>query len=102
MAEENKVESSAPASASSSGLDPKLAALLSWVFTPVSSIIFMVLDDMKGDDFVQFHAKQSLYWFVVEMVLYFVVGALTAVSMGILSCIGVVLPFVVLGVRIRR
>lgn len=58
----------APAKASS-GLDPKLAALLSWIFAPITSIIFMVMEDMKKDEFVQFNAKESLYYSIVQLVL---------------------------------
>lgn len=85
---------------SASSIDPKLAGLLSWLLTPISSIIFMVMDDTKNDEFVQFHAKQSLYWFAVEVVLWIVTGILGAVTLGILGVIGLLLPFVEMGVRV--
>lgn len=53
----------------SSSFDPKLAAALSWFFAPIASIIFMVLDDFKKDEFVQYHAKLSLYYGIANMVL---------------------------------
>lgn len=64
MAEEKKTTSSG-------GMDPKLAALLCWLFAPISSIIFMMLDDMKKDDFVQFNAKESLFYSLAQILLMF-------------------------------
>ncbi len=99
MADENTTENPAEAKASkSSGLDPKLAGALSWLFTPVTSVLFMVLDDTKTDDYVQFHAKQSLYWFVVEIIGY-VIASVLAFTV-ILACVGAFIPLVFLGVRI--
>ena len=93
-------EKAAAAPSSSSSLDPKLAGLLAWLLAPITSIIFMVMDDMKNDDFIQFHAKQSLYWVGVEIALWIVLSLLSAVSFGILACLFVVLPFLEIGVRI--
>lgn len=67
MAEENVAES-APAK-KSSGMDPKVAALLAWLFAPLTSIIFLVLDDMKGDETIQFHSKQSLFFSIFQFVV---------------------------------
>lgn len=55
---------------SSSGIDPKLAALLCWIFTPVSSIVFMLIDETKKDEFIQFNAKESLWYGVANIVMY--------------------------------
>jgi uncharacterized membrane protein len=85
---------------SASSIDPKLAGLLAWLLTPIASIIFMVMDDMKKDEFVQFHAKQSLYWFGVEVILWVIVGILGALTFGILGCVGLILPLVEMGVRV--
>lgn len=82
------------------GLDPKLASLLAWIFSPIASIIFMVMDDMKKDDFIQFNAKQSLYFFVAEIIIYIIFGVLATISFGILSCLLPILSLADLGVRI--
>lgn len=58
---------------SSSGVEPKLAALLSWLFTPISSVIFMVLEDTKDDKFVSYNAKLSLYVGLVQIALFVLV-----------------------------
>ncbi len=66
----------APAKASSSSLDPKLMALLAWLFAPISSIIFMLLEDMKKDEFIQYHAKLSLIFGIATIIVSFVAGIL--------------------------
>ena len=55
----------------SPSMDPKLAAALSWFFAPIGSLIFMLLDDFKKDEFIQYHAKLSLYYGIVNIVLPF-------------------------------
>lgn len=52
------------------GMDPKLAGLLSWIFAPVTSIIFMLMEDTKKDEFVLFHAKQSLVYSIAQIILF--------------------------------
>ncbi|MBN2100905.1 DUF4870 domain-containing protein [Candidatus Dojkabacteria bacterium] len=54
---------------SSGGMDPKVAALLCWLFTPLSSLIFMLLEDTKSDEFIQFNAKESLYYGILQIIL---------------------------------
>lgn len=73
---------------SSSGIDPKLAALLSWLFTPITSIIFMVLEDTKNDEFAFFNAKESLFFGIAQFLLVFVgVFSFIPVIGWILGCI---------------
>jgi uncharacterized membrane protein len=45
-----------------SGLEPNISAMLCWIFAPITSIIFLVIDK---DPFVKFHAIQSLIWSIV-------------------------------------
>jgi uncharacterized membrane protein len=75
MAEEKKSakkqDSQNTASKSSAGMDPKVAALLCWLLTPFASLIFMLMDDMKDDDFIQFNAEESLYFGLAQIVLSF-------------------------------
>src|SRR4030042_1168348 len=84
----------------SSGMDPKLASLLAWIFAPITSVIFMVMDDMKRDEFIQFNAKESLYFFVAEIIIYIIFGVLATISFGILSCLLPILSLADLGIRI--
>lgn len=60
----------------------------------------MFMEDMKKDDFLQFNAKESLYFFVAEIVIYIVVGILSVVSLGIMSCLVPFISLADLGVRI--
>jgi uncharacterized membrane protein len=54
-----------------SNLDPKLAATLAYVLGPVSGVVFLAVE--KTNDFVRFHAMQSVVTFlsaaVVDMLL---------------------------------
>jgi uncharacterized membrane protein len=85
MAEEKKTSSS-------SSMDPKLVALLCWIFAPLTSIIFMLLDDMKGDEFIMFNAKESLWYGVAQIVLTFayVITVIPVIGLMI-SCLIVIL-----------
>lgn len=84
---------------SGSGLEPNVAALLAWIFAPLTSVIFLITD--KDDKFIKFHALQSLIFslvaYVVVFVLYFV---LTLVTFGIGGFCCMPIFFVPLGVQI--
>lgn len=93
MADESKPTSSPEVSevkpSSSSGLDPKIVGLLCWLFAPITSLIFMVMEDMKKDDFIQSHAKQSLIVGIVHMVVPVLMFLMFIPVVGwILGCIG--------------
>jgi uncharacterized membrane protein len=100
MAKAKVVKEEVNKESTSGGIDPKLAGLLSWIFTPVASLIFLLLEETKEDEFVMFHAKQSLFFFAAEIVIYILVGILTVISLGILSCLVPVISLADLGVRI--
>lgn len=67
--------------ATGTGLDPKVAALLSWAFAPLSSIIFIVME--KDDKFVKFHAYESLLVAIAVIVASVVASMLVVVLIGI-------------------
>ncbi len=82
MAESNEVKeavASVTNKSTGSGLEPNIAGLLAWIFAPIGSIIFLVID--KDNKFVKFHAWQSLIWsiasWVIVSVLYFVITLVT-------------------------
>jgi len=58
----------------STGMQPNIAALLSYVLGFVSGIIFLVIE--KENKFVRFHALQSImtfgFFFVVQWILGFI------------------------------
>jgi len=64
------MNSGTPSSSSStSGIDPKLAALLAYLFSTVGGIVFYLI---SKDKFVRFHAMQSLLLGIAYFVLYFI------------------------------
>ncbi|ANY66600.1 hypothetical protein BBD42_09125 [Paenibacillus sp. BIHB 4019] len=74
---------------SSTGLDPKVAALLCYVLGFISGIIFLVLE--KNSRYVKFHAMQSIITFaglgVVSLVINIIpiIGTLISALISILT-----------------
>ncbi len=89
---------------SSTGLQPNIAALLSYVWIPVTSIAFYLIE--KNSNFVRFHAMQSLLFgisatvlcIVLMIVLMITTGILSAVSTTIGSIFGIISMLVWLGI----
>ncbi len=81
----------------SSGLDPKVAALLSYlIFTPIGGIIFYLME--KNDRFVRFHAMQSIMFGVALIVLFIalaIVGTILGIVFAPLACVVGILNFVI-------
>ena len=71
-------------SASSTGLAPNLAGLLCYLAGWISGLVFLLIE--KDDDFVRFHAMQSIVVF----------GALTAAYIVVMIASLVLNPLVVL------
>lgn len=59
---------------SSTGLDPKVSALLAYLLGIVGGIVFYAI---SKDSYVKFHAMQSIMLWVVIMILYSVIWVLT-------------------------
>lgn len=51
----------------------KITAAITWIFTPITSLILYT----DKDSFVQWHAKQSLYYGVISAMVYFIGFVLT-------------------------
>ncbi len=68
---------------SSTGLDPKLAAFLSYLFMLIGGIVFVVLE--KDNRYVKFHAWQSIAFSIA----YFVAWVAFTIIAGILGHIPV-------------
>ena len=64
----------------------KLMAALAWLFAPISSLIFILVDSYKKDKFIQFYAWESLAYSVAAFVVNIV---LSTVTFGLASCITV-------------
>lgn len=66
---------SAPTAKKGTGMDPKTVALLCYIFTPLSSIIFMLTEkDTPNWEKVKFDVMQSLYAGIAMVVMYVVLG----------------------------
>ncbi|MEK6692472.1 MAG: DUF4870 domain-containing protein [Nitrospirota bacterium] len=57
---------------SSSGIEPNLAAALSYVLTIITGIIFFVIE--KENKYVRFHAMQAILFGAAWIVLWIVLG----------------------------
>lgn len=62
--------------------DDKLWAALAYVFTPLVSILLMVLEDKKDRPFLKAHAAQSLVLGVVLVIYYAISSALAVLLIG--------------------
>jgi uncharacterized membrane protein len=78
----------APAgSASTGGMSPNVAGLLSYILWPITSILFLVLEPYNKDKFVRFHAFQSLFFGIACFVTAIVVTILTFI-IGLVPVVG--------------
>lgn len=59
---------SSGAGTTSTGLDPKLAGLLCYILSPITGLIFYLVE--KSHDVVRFHAAQSIVFGVASIVLW--------------------------------
>lgn len=83
MAEVVKAEET-KAKAASTDSNSNLMAALAWLFAPISSLVFILVDTYKKDKFIQFWAWQSLAYSVAFFVISMV---LTTVTLGLASCL---------------
>jgi len=70
-----------PAGNSGTGLDPKVAILLCWIFSPLSSIIFIATE--KNDKRIKFHAWQSLFYVIAAIVVSVALAIISAILTAI-------------------
>src|SRR5271169_967598 len=79
------------APASSTGMEPNVAAALSYLVGFITGIIFLVLEPYNKDKFVRFHAFQSIFLNVAWVVFWIgfnIIGAiLTKISFGLFGFI---------------
>lgn len=64
--------------------DDRLFAALAYVFSPLSSILLLLVEDKKNRPFIRFHAIQSI---AAGIALGVIAIILAIVSFGILSCL---------------
>lgn len=68
---------SPPQSSSGTGLEPNLAALLSYLFGWIGGVVFLVIE--KDDKYVRFHAIQSIAFSVVIAGVWIVISIVSNV-----------------------
>ena len=80
-----------PAASSGTGLDPKVAILLCWIFGPLSSIIFIATE--KSDRRIKFHAWESLFWSIAMVAISVIVlPIVSVVTLGFGACLYAITP----------
>ena len=82
-----------PASSGSSGLEPNVASLLCYICSPISAIIFLVIEKNNRD--VKFHAWQSIFLAVAVIAISIVLTILSFIMFRISYGLGGVFQFVV-------
>jgi uncharacterized membrane protein len=63
--------------AQTGGLSDNMAAALSYLFTVITGILFLVLEPYNRSKFVRFHAFQSIFFFAAWMVFWILMTILT-------------------------
>lgn len=81
----------------STGIDPRLSGLLSYLVPPLTGIVFYLIE--KQDDVVRWHAAQSIVFGVAWVIVWVAAQVLSTVfwSVPILGWIAGVLVWVALG-----
>ncbi|HVF55537.1 MAG TPA: DUF4870 domain-containing protein [Pyrinomonadaceae bacterium] len=78
----------APTGKSSTGLDANVAALLSYILTWVTGLVFFLIE--KDSRFVRFHAMQSILLgasYIVIFVVFTIIQTMIAFVSGVLAAI---------------
>jgi uncharacterized membrane protein len=73
------------------GLAPNIASLLCYICTPITGIIFLLIEKENRD--VKFHAWQSLVFGVAYIALIIVLEILAAILGMIASVLGIIVGF---------
>jgi uncharacterized membrane protein len=85
--EDKPPESIGEARKTSTGLEPNLAALLSYILGIVSGVVFYLIE--KENKYVRFHAVQSILFSVAYIVAYVVLSVALAI-LGAIPVIGLI------------
>lgn len=82
-----------PQSSGSSGLTPNIAGLLCYICTPVTGIVFLLIEKENKD--VKFHAWQSIVFGIAYIVLIIALEIVAAIMGAIASVLGIIVGFFV-------
>lgn len=88
-----------PAASQGTGLAPNVASLLCYICSPITGIIFLLIEKTNND--VKFHAWQSVVFGVGYIALVIILEVLAAIMGLIASVLGIIvgffIPLVMLG-----
>ena len=82
-----------PTSSDTTGMDPRLAGLLSYLVPPITGIIFYLIE--KRNAVVRWHAAQSIVFGVAWIVLWIALTVLSMILSAILPLIGTIIGFLI-------
>lgn len=74
-----------PPPVAGSDLQPNIAGLLCYPLSVITGIIFLVLTPYNRDQFIRFHAYQSIFFGVAMFILNILLGIVTIVTPGFLD-----------------
>lgn len=80
-----------PPAAQGTGLAPNVASLLCYICSPITGIIFLLIEKENND--VKFHAWQSLVFGVAYIVVVILLEILAAILGMIASVLGIIIGF---------
>jgi uncharacterized membrane protein len=80
-------EAGGPATRSGTGLGPNVAATLSYALTWITGIIFLLVEK---DDYVRFHARQSIVFGVATTIVWIGLSILLPVFFAVLAFIPII------------
>jgi len=80
-----------PAGGQGTGLAPNIASLLCYICTPITGIIFLLIEKENND--VKFHAWQSLIFGLAYIALIIILEILAAILGMIASVLGIIVGF---------
>ena len=66
--------------AANADLKPNVAGLLCYPLSFITGILFLVLTPYNKDQFVRFHAYQSIFFFVAMVILNIILGVITIMT----------------------
>ena len=85
--------STPPPAAQSSGMDPKLAGLLSYVVPPITGIVFLLIE--KANPVVRWHAAQSIVFGVAWIALWVIFTVLSMILSMVLPVLGSIISLLI-------
>jgi uncharacterized membrane protein len=65
-----------------SGLPSNIGGLLSYIV--IIAIVFLIIEPMKNDKFIRFHAFQSIFYWIAVIVIFMLIGLVMPLSVWIL------------------